>query len=203
VASATLSCGQNCPNPGPITATITGDLTGNFYGKDANYFDWVRVIDTTANTTSDWGLLNQTSQRGDSFNFGHVTAGDNLVIQLCSVPDSEGHSDCRPNDDIFATDPSYSADGFNHALVSYLGGDNHNQLVRWYLWFEDFDHSLWGLPDEPDFNDEVIYFNGGINISLPQGNAYDQVATPEPASFVLLGSGLVGVFYRRQKRNAR
>src|SRR5215475_1674698 len=54
-----------------FNAIETGDVNGYFVGKGpAGDTDYVRMIDLTTNTTSDWFFNNQTTQVGEMADFG-------------------------------------------------------------------------------------------------------------------------------------
>ncbi len=194
VADTGLLCstfGATCANPQQITAQFTGDITGNLYYVSANFHDWVRVIDTNPDNswTSNWFFNNQLGVQQPSVVFGHANQGDVLVVQLCDQ--EEQRNLCAPsskNQYLLASDPAYSGDGMNHALVNVNGGATTTARgdgpKTWLIWLEDLDTAH---DSDWDYNDEVI---GLHNVLVSFGAEGAQAPVPEPATISLLVSGL-------------
>ena len=169
-------------NPGTIaptatlTAIATGDITGYFYSASAGDTDYVGIYDVTTGAFSGWFFDNQSTPVGTAQNFGHVNAGDTLVVEL---------ENTNLDNEIFATDPSYSADGVNHGYVTTFSGDKGIFPAGLYIGMEDLPNGS----SDFDYNDDTFIFT---NISDP--------AVPEPNTLALLGTGVLsaaGLFRRR------
>ena len=170
-----------------ITATSTGTIEGYFVSSFAGGDDSIRLFNVTANTYSPWLLDNKTSVSGDSASFGHVTKGDVLVLELkdagLSNPDDFfAQHDGLPLGPILASDPAYSADGITHTFAqAYQGGLIDGVLfpAGTYVGMEDLPRAVSDL----DYNDTTFIFTGITATLAP---------VPEPSTFGLLGTGVLG-----------
>jgi hypothetical protein len=160
-----------------FNAVQTGHVTGYFVGKGpAGDTDFVRMLDLTTNTTSDWVFNNQTSQVGDTADFGVANAGDLLVFEIWN----------QTLNSIFASEPDLSDDGKNHAYATHFSGgvmNNFNFPPGTYVGMED-------LPDgQSDWNYQDDQFVA-TNVAI----------VPEPGTLLVLGSGLMTLagFARRR-----
>lgn len=183
------------PNIGTIaptntfTATSTGDITGYFVqggaasGGGASDLDYVQMIDLTTNTSSGWLFDNQTTVAGASADFGSVNAGDTLEFQLLNV--SLGN-------EVFSSIPADSFDGDNHAYSTSWGGGTLNGATipaGTYIGMEDEPASF----SDFNYNDDSFVFT----------DVSSTPTIPEPSSFYMLGSGLLGLMeYGRRKLRA-
>lgn len=75
---------QGTPNTAAysFTATTTGDIIAYFVGSTAANDNQLGLQDNGTLTSAGYGLDNHTSAVGQSFDLGHVTAGDTLVFVL-------------------------------------------------------------------------------------------------------------------------
>lgn len=167
-----------------ITALNAGAITGEFYSYSADFTDYVRVIDVTQNWTSAWLLPNHGSKFGDMVTFGTAQANDVLVVEIFD----------QNTNHIFASDPSMSDDLTNHA---YVVGGNFFGKPSAYLGMEDLQATEGG---DWDYNDHQFFlFNVTVSPGMDIHNFGTNVATPEPTTMVLLGSGLLAAFRKVRK----
>ncbi len=213
-ADSGLTCstfGGTCASPLQITAQFTGSITGNLYYQSANFTDYVRLIDTNPNNnwTSPWVLSNQGQINSQLVTFGQALKGDVLVMQLCDQQEQPNIcTSASKNEYLFASDPNYSADGKNHALVNVNGGvspvandPTRNLPKSWVIWMEDLStkqNTDW------DFNDTAIALHN-VNISFG-GSEFSngpgqQSEVPEPGTISLLASSLAAGLLCRFRKN--
>lgn len=170
-------------NPGHIapqstfTAATSGDLTGTFVLSNAGGQDLVRLFDTTTGYTSPFGLDNFTSHAGDTFNFGHVNAGDNLVFEIENLGPA-----IPPVAFLGASDAAYSTDATNHVYAQIYNGAA-------LLGFEDLPNLA--NPDGGNYSD-FNYRDVLISVSDVTVTGASTV-TPEPGTLALLGTGALGL----------
>ena len=144
-----------------FSAASTGELVVYFYAQSAGNSETIGV----RVNGSDWpntGLENHSSSYGESFDFGHVTAGDSVVFFI-----DEGGAK-------FYSDASLNSDGVQHAYATSWAGDGTIPAGT-YVGFED----LAGGGDR-DYNDTEFVFSNVVPTST----------IPEPADVALLLCGL-------------
>ncbi len=197
--------GQTCATDGTIVAQSDGDIKGNIYYADANFADWVRVIDTNPQNswTSNWMLDNQGGIGQPSVDFGHALKNDILVVQLCDQALQPNIcTSTSQNQYLFATDPKYSVDGLSHAMIPMDGGvgatakdpGRGTQLI----WFEDLS-TKWN--SDWDYNDLVLSLHN-VDVAFPNNGGTLQAApVPEPATLSLLVGGIAAGLLRRMKKS--
>jgi hypothetical protein len=171
------------PNAGSLasghhfTAVESGDLVGYFLGSSAVYTNQIGVFVNGTQLGGD-GLTNHSSTVGQSLNFGHVNAGDTIVFALNVL--SQGYK--------LYSETGMNSDSIDHAYATTYSGQTVEGMMvpaGLYLGFEDQLASISDL----DYNDEELVFT---NVAM--------VANPEPISFILFGTGLLGLGLFRRKR---
>ncbi len=169
------------------TASTTGTITGYFVkggklsGGGELFTDSIRLLDLTSGTQTAWLFNSQTTTTGTSASFGSVKAGDTLVFELLVQDLSNTLS-------IFASDPSLSADGYNHAYLTAFSGGLLNGAqfpTGLYAGMEDTNILTNNNPGNLDYVDLTAVFQNVTATPTPS-------PTPEPASLVLLGTGILG-----------
>ncbi len=159
-------------------ATTSGGINIYYYGSGASFTDYVELYDIQTGYSSGAILNNHGTALGAEVSVGtapgEINAGDQLVFYILSP---QGN---------LASLASYSSDGVNHAYITPYGGGTLNGV--------DIPSGIYvGLEDEAlggsDFNyfDDTFVFTGVSAPSIGVG------ATPEPSTFVLLGTGLLSV----------
>ena len=157
-----------------FNAEESGDLVGYFLGSSALYNNEVGVF-VNGTQLGGYVLGNHSSTVGQSVNFGHVNAGDSIVFALNVL--SEGYK--------LYSDTGMNMDGIDHVYATMYSGGQAGIPAGVYLGFED---QLAAISDL-DYNDQEMVFS---NVSM--------VANPEPISFILFGTGLLGLGLIRRKR---
>jgi hypothetical protein len=177
-----------------LTASATGSVVGYFAGSDASDNDTVELWDVTQNTFSGFLLPNHNSTVGAPTTFLSVNAGDALVFILLN--DSTGQLEDSVNNNGVPT--ALSTDGYNHAYTTaYTGSISGlpSGLTGTFVGMEDL--AVTGLNplsgSDLDYNDDTFVFT---NIDPPS-------ATPEPSSFALFGTGLLGTAGLIRRKFAR
>lgn len=190
LAVSTLSAAHACSIPysnvgtvaatSTIKATATGEIDGYFVGYNAGDTNEIRMVDTTTGYTSAYFFVNKTTATGKEADFGSVNAGDTIVFELYN----------ETTDLLFASNPSLSADGINHAYTTSFSGGTLDGITYasanyTYVGMEDLSKSLSDL----DYNDDQFLFTD-VNASV----------TPEPNSLLLLGTGVLGLGFMVRRR---
>jgi hypothetical protein len=159
-----------------LTATANGDILGYFANSSSAATDFIRLVNLTTGSTSEYFFNNQATALGTIANFGHVSQGDLLAFELYNQ--STGQT--------FSTNPSDSADGVNHGYASAFAGgllSGTDYPAGTYIGMED-------IPDgasDMDYNDDAFIFTNVARVSQVAS-----VTAPEPGSLLLLGTGVLG-----------
>ena len=168
--------GSVAPTSDVTFAGGTG-ITAYFYSVSAADTDTISIYDeTTHSYLSPQGAFNNQASAtiGTTVNFTSSTlkAGDVLAFELFNTS--------YPGD-IFASDPSLSTDGVNHAYITAFSGsipDIAGTITGSYVGMEDLPSNV----SDFDYNDDTFVFTNVAPIT----------ATPEPSTFLLFGTGLIG-----------
>lgn len=189
-ASASSAFAGSIPyaNAGTVAPTVTTYATTNginlyYYGSTAGYTDYIGVIDLKTGYNSGSLLNNKTTSVGTEITVGtgagQINAGDQLEFYINS-PEGDFYS-------IAANSP----DGINHAYITNYSGGTANGVAIPAGYFV-------GLEDEAknhsdlNYNDDDFILTGISNTSV----------TPEPASLVLMATGVLGVVVLFRRRAA-
>ena len=172
-----------------FTAASTGDVIAYFTGTGASFSESLGMFVNGVLSPSGFGLANHSSNIGDSFNLGHVNAGDSLVfaINVFSPQLSPPYVYSDPSlNGLY--DSGTPGAGANHIYsVAYTASNPIFPGVPagTYVGFEDLPAS------GSDFNyfDETYVFT---NVSSH--------VVPEPAAIAVLGVGLLGLGMVRRRR---
>ncbi|HEV8291354.1 MAG TPA: hypothetical protein VGP94_05505 [Tepidisphaeraceae bacterium] len=177
------------PTPGienPVTYTFTAASTGHviayFAGSTAS-FENVLGMSVNGGAVSSFGLDNQTTPYGTSFDLGAVTAGDSLVFVMHNVVPGLGDLYSNP-----ALNGPYDGEaGHNHIYSTPFITDGTIPTGT-FVSFEDL--PLYSPPDW-NYNDEdFVFTNIGVTPSVP-------IPAAVWGGIVLIG-GVIG--HRRLRR---
>jgi hypothetical protein len=165
-----------------FVATTSNDVTAYFTGSQTpKYDDEVGLLVNGVLTSAGFGLNNQTSKFGQSFDFGHVNAGDSLTfVMLNTTLNQKVYSNSQMN---VAYDGGNDVDGHTHIYaVGYNASSNLFAGVPSgiYVGFEDMPFPA----SDFDYNDETFVLAQGAPVGKPVGPA------PEPAAWGLLTVGI-------------
>jgi len=179
---AYLAPGSVNPADYVFTAAADGEIIAYFGGATAGFTNILGLVVNGVDTGIN-GLNNQTSQVGDSLNFGPVSAGDSLVFYIDVINTGQR----------FFSSRALNPDGITHIFAaSYAGGlvgPGGTIPAGTYVGFEDIFGG--GDLDYDDLN--FVFVNTRFVTDIP-----------EPATWAMLiaGFGLVGFAARRRKAAA-
>lgn len=169
-----------------FTAAVSGDLVAYFVdGGGAGYENQLGLLVNGVLSGAGYGLDNHASAVGDSFNFGHVEAGDTLVFVLHNLTvGRDAYSDPGMN---LAYD-SNTALVHNHVYATPYSATSPQYTgvpAGTYVAFEDIP-----FPGaDYNYRDEVFVFS---NVTV--------TAVPEPATALLMALGVVGLASLTRRR---
>jgi hypothetical protein len=163
-------------------------IIGYFYGASASDTDNVSVYDATAGVflSNQHSFNNKTTAVGASvlFTSGLLKNGDVLVFDLYNSSFAG---------DTLSSNPSTSPDGDSHAYFSAFDGNiaGVGTVDGTYVGMEDLPASV----SDFDYNDDTFVFTD-VTVG-------DPTPAPEPSTFALLGTGLLGAAGVLRRKFAR
>jgi hypothetical protein len=178
------SPGNYNANTYAFVAQNTGDVIAYFVdGASATHENTVGLLINGVLSSAGFGLTNHTSVRGDSFNLGHVEAGDRLVFVMNDATvGGRVYSDAALNAAYDAADVALHNHVYStpYSASSGLFGSVPSGI---YVGFED-------LPfpgSDYNYNDESFVFTN-VAVAVPE---------PEGLALLLTGMGVSGFAIRR------
>lgn len=154
-----------------FVAEADGAITAYFFATSAGHTSRIGLW-ADGVQVGGYGLQNHTSSYGDSYVFGNVTAGAQLVFELQVLTTSGSWYSLATS----------NSDGKNHTYATAWAGDS---LIPegTYIGFED-------LPNlgDVDYNDHQFVFTNVKNTTVP-----------EPLSLALFGLGVAALGFARKR----
>jgi hypothetical protein len=180
--------------PNPITydfiAAATGNVIAYFAGSGAGYDEQLGMLDDGILTASGFGLDDHTSSIGQSFNLGHVTAGDILTFLVDVVSPPIGYVYSNP--DLNRNYDINDSEGHNHVYATPYTATSpiiaSDIPAGTYVGFEDLAFPF------ADFN----YFDEAY-VFTDVADAAEEAQVTEPAPLAVLGVGLIGMWSIRRR----
>jgi Domain of unknown function (DUF4114)/PEP-CTERM motif len=180
--------------PGSTTVTANGgEIDAYFVSYNAGNDDVLYLVDLDTGTRVGPTFPNKTTEQGTFEDFGTYAPGTNLAFEIVDLTINQ----------TFSSDTALSDDGVNHAYTTAFsggplsngqGGGNVIDLpAGTYVGFEDLPA---GSSDE-DYNDLTFIFTSVTATPPPPSTV------PEPSSFIMLGTGLIGAAGMLRRKLAR
>jgi hypothetical protein len=173
------------------TFTSTGENVVTYFAGSSAAFSSEIGLRANGFLVGAYALPNHGSPVGASFDFGPIPAGQSLVFELRVI--SAGYS--------VYSDPNFNVSGLNHVYSTHYSPSTISSIPvsGVYIGFEDLLH----LGDK-DYDDHQFVFTNVARTGPDPGPTLP-TTTPEPASAVLLATGLLGfagVMWQRRRLTA-
>lgn len=179
-----------------LNAIASGNVIATFLGTHADATDLIRLNDETTGTYSAWSMNNKTATLGQTFNYGFVNAGDKLAFEIesSSIMDPNGYFATSSGiiDPTESSDSSKATDHTSSFYATMLDGS-------FILGAEDIPHII--SPPYGVYYTSPNYDNVVFSVSNVTGTSL--LPTPEPSTFALLGTGILGAAGAIRRRLTR
>lgn len=189
--TAYSNSGHPITSSSPITYTGANGvgIIAYFYSASAADTDTISIFDATQGVfLSPQGAFNNQSPTTPgstvTFDSPSLHTGDTLYFDLYNASFSG---------DTFSSNTAISPDHDNHAYITAFNGTigSYGTIVGTYVGMEDLPNGQ----SDCDYNDDTFVFT---NI-----NTKTTAPTPEPSTFALLGTGLIGAAGALRRKFAR
>jgi hypothetical protein len=189
--SGTVDAGNGVYSGKKLIYDADLDITWLDYTHDAmdwtSQMAWASGLTVTVNgvTYDDWRL---------------PSAGSNPVVDFNQTTSEMGHLyytelGLSGGYTVFTTEAQLNAKEFDNLLPVYYWSGTENQYATWEAWL--FSMSSGGLGANPKWN----YYSNNYGLAVRTGQVTAPV--PEPASMLLLGTGLTVVLVAARRKKAR
>jgi hypothetical protein len=173
-------------------ATTTGDIIAYFAGTGASYTEDLGMEVNGVLTSAGFGLVNQTSAVGQSFDLGHANAGDTLTFVVDVTSPNLGDIYSNPALNV-GYDNAGETIGHNHVYsMPYTAGSISE--------FGDVPSGTYvGFEDLPFPNSDFNYFD---ETYVFQDVSVTSTVPDSASSIALLGVGFAGLSVLRRRQCA-